>query len=149
VANRTKYTAKRKQIILDALAGGVSFGGAAARAGVTKMTLFNWRRTKPGFGHACENAYALGTARIVDAAWKRAFAAHHDGLLIFLLKSRDPERFGRKMLEARVTGDQSNPITIEHQMAPGEVQPGVRLVIVGDGDDMDTVSGTEAEAAAD
>jgi hypothetical protein len=126
---RTIRTAKNKALVLAAIGSGMSMGGAAARAGISRRALFEWKAADPEFRREVDDAYELGTDRIVDHALQRALLPDHDGLLIFLLKCRDPERFNRKMLEARIVGDPNNPIAIAHQV---QVQPGVRLVILPD-----------------
>jgi hypothetical protein len=70
----------------------------------------SWRadRSKPGSATPPgEAAYAAGTDVFEAEARKRAFA-ESDALLIFLLKTRDPQRFNQKQVVA-VGGDENAP----------------------------------------
>src|SRR5208283_3439017 len=80
VANRTKRTPKKRQVILEAIASGQTVAEAARAAGTD-----------------CYEAEA-----------RRSAFTESDALLIFLLKSRDPQRFARKL--AAVGGDVDNPL---------------------------------------
>jgi hypothetical protein len=60
---------------------------------------------------------------------KRALLPEHDGLLIFMLKQRDPARFNRKMIEMQVIGNANNPVAVAHSISD---QPRARVVILPD-----------------
>jgi hypothetical protein len=139
MANRTKCTPIKKKLILEGMVSGLSLTAAAARADVARRTVYDWRDADADFARDLADAFALGTDRLADLALRRALQPGnvHDAMLIFILKSRDPERFNRKMLPPRIVGDPNNPVTVQQQFA-GQAQPGVKLVIVPGDDTGDT-----------
>jgi hypothetical protein len=133
---RSNRSAVKRAKLLEVVASGATLTAAARAAGMSWRSVYDWRAADPEFKRDLDDAYETATDKLNDHAWKRAFQSNNDALLIFLLKARDPARFNRKMLEARVVGDQNNPVTVEHQAAgQSEVQPGVRLVIMPRDDD--------------
>jgi hypothetical protein len=151
---RTIRTAKKRALVLAAITRGLNHGEAARAAGIGRRSLFEWKAADPEFAAAVDDAYATVTDKLADYAMQRALSSdgiNHDTLLIFMLKARDPARFNRKQVEARVAGDQSNPITVEHRNTP---PPNVRLVIVPSDCDEDSlvaaaIGGDQDDAAAD
>lgn len=99
---RTIRTPQNKAKILDAMTKGHSMTKAAKIAGVGRNALHEWKRDDEEFRHEVQAAFAAGTDTLADEARKRAFAGS-DALLIFLLKSRDPATYNRRMLEGVVT----------------------------------------------
>ncbi len=97
--------------MLAAIADGLTVTEAAARAGISRRSVFDWREADPEFAKDFEAAYAAGTDTLEAEARRRGFAGS-DVLLIFLLKQRDPRRFNQKMLT--VVGDPANPIAVDH-----------------------------------
>ena len=89
VAERT-YKARKK--FLDALAKGYSVSRAAAEADRTVKMLKSWRDDDPNFKADWEEAVEAGTDRLEDRARDRAYR-DSDGLLMFLLKGRRPEKY--------------------------------------------------------
>jgi hypothetical protein len=96
---RTKRTDKRRTRLLAAIAAGKSVTAAADAAGICRRSVYDWRDSDPAFARDMDAAYQAGTDRLYDAAMERALLPDHDGLLIYLLKQRDPWRFGQKMVE--------------------------------------------------
>src|SRR5271166_3122085 len=116
VANRTKRTPKKRQVILEAIASGQTVAEAARAAGMARNTIAEWRAADPDFARAFEDSYAAGTDCYEAEARRRAFT-ESDALLIFLLKSRDPQRFARKL--AAVGGDVDNQLVVHSTDAIG------------------------------
>jgi hypothetical protein len=120
----------------------MNHASAARAAGFSRRALFEWKAADPEFAREIEDVFEVATDMLADHAMKRALSSdghNHDGLLIFLLRMRDPERFNKKMIEARVTGDPNNPVTLQHQHQhenQGE-PPRARLIIVPNNDDDD------------
>jgi hypothetical protein len=153
---RTIRTAKKRHLILDAIAGGLSVTAAARQAGISRRAVYDWRAADAGFAEDFETAFERGSDRLADHALQRVFSSMdpaHDALLIYLMKQRDPQRFNRKMVDARIVGDPNNSVTVQHQAGvvdPGQVQPGVRLIILpGDGDRADRGDSEDPREAAD
>lgn len=110
MANRTKRTAKRVDAILDALRAGDAIGTACARAGIGRTTLHEWRHGDPELDAAVEDAIEYGTDVLEDVARDRAVRGS-DTLLIFLLKSRRPDKY-RERTEQRIVGDDEHPVGV-------------------------------------
>jgi hypothetical protein len=96
---RTVRTAKNRAALLRTISEGFSVTTAAARVGMSRAAVYDWRAADPTLARDIEAAFHEGTDRLVDAATLRALMPEHDGLLIFLLKQRDPLRFNRRMVE--------------------------------------------------
>jgi hypothetical protein len=129
---RSIRTPKRRAAILDAMAHGLTMGEAAAIAGVNRCSIWEWRRDDPEFHADFEAAYEAGTDRFERVARERAFT-ESDALLIFLLKSRDPQRFNRRMLA--IGGDESAPpigVDHTHHMGRPMIPEPVRQIIMPD-----------------
>jgi hypothetical protein len=112
----TQIAPQRKgRLLLEAVSSGLSVTNAAKRAGMSRRSVFDWKAADPQFARELENAYEEGTDRLYDAALQRALlpGAEHDGLLIFLLRMRDPARFNRKMVDVQVSSGDT-PITVNH-----------------------------------
>jgi hypothetical protein len=125
---RTIRTPKKRRLMLEAVASGLSVTSAARRAGFSRRSVYDWKDADPTFAAELENAYEEATDRIADAAMQRALLPEHDALLIFMLKQRDPKRFNQKMVEVHVSGDPSNPVKVDHQHTLGRG----RLLILPD-----------------
>ena len=93
----------RQEKFLKAFARVGIIKDACRAAGVDRSTIWRWREGDPAFA----DAYLLAAQEAVDvlerAAWRRAVdgvkqpdgtVRHSDHLLTFLLKARDPVRFG-------------------------------------------------------
>jgi len=119
---------------------------AAQAAGVDRSTVWRWREGDPAFAEA----YAAAAQEAVDvlerAAWGRAVQGvrqpdgsvkHSDALLTFLLKARDPARFGdlqRVQVRSQVAVDAQLRVAAEEgteQLSPEEIQRLSRFVLTG------------------
>jgi hypothetical protein len=103
---RTIRTAKRRDIVLDAIAEGLTVGEAARRAGISRRAVFEWKAADPEFARDYEVAFEAGTDSYEAEARRRGFNGS-DALLIFMLKCRDPQRFNRRMIA--IGGDPDAP----------------------------------------
>lgn len=99
---------RKKQAFLDAMATGDTVTHAAKKAGVCRTMPYDWRKD-PDFEAEYQKAWQAGTDLLEAEAQRRAqgweetrigkdgkeykVQKHSDTLLIFLLKSRDRERF--------------------------------------------------------
>jgi hypothetical protein len=124
MANRSKRTPRKRQIVLDAIAAGLTIEEAAHNAGIGRMTLYEWRAEDDSFRQDFEAAYRAGTDVFEAEARRRAFA-ESDVLLIFLLKCRDPARFNQKQIVAVGGDENAPPIGIAAQTQP----PGVQIYL--------------------
>jgi len=115
------FTPKSAAAFLDALSETASVTLAAAAAGVSRQTVYNWRKEHTDFAVAWLEALKLGTAALEDEAVRRAHEGvdepvfykgaivgqvkkYSDTLLIFLLKAHEPEKY-REKSEINHTGD--------------------------------------------
>jgi hypothetical protein len=140
---RTNRTPEKRARVLEAIRSGMNHASAARAAGMSRRSLFEWKAADPEFAREVDDVYEVATDLLADHAMKRALSSdghNHDALLIFLLRMRDPERFNRKMVDAKIVGDPNHPVVAVH---PDQVQPGVRLVILPRDSDRD-----QLEAAA-
>ena len=88
----------------------MSATGAAARAGISRRTVYDWREGDAEFARAWDTAVDAGTDRLEDEALRRAAKGtlrpvyqggkrvgtvreYSDTLLIFSLKGRRPEKY--------------------------------------------------------
>lgn len=90
----TKDTPRRRTLILDALARGVSRQAAAAVAGIHRDTLKEWESKDPAFSEACtraadvaEDAYVKIIAKAAAIDWRAA---------AWMLERRMNDRYGAK-----------------------------------------------------
>ncbi len=100
-----------KADFLDHIAAGQSVRSAATTVGVKPSTPYTWRKQDKRFAAAWEAAEEAGTDIIEEEAFRRAvkgvekpvyrggevvghIADYSDAMLMFLLKSRRPERYG-------------------------------------------------------
>jgi len=122
VANKTKRSAKRVKIILDALRDGSRVEDAAAAAGVGRTTLHDWRRDDEDLEKEVQAAMKEGCEALEDEALRRAVHGtkkpvgfhlgehggtfvdeYSDTLLMFILKARNPEKY-RENVKLEHTG---------------------------------------------
>ena len=139
-------TPERKSAFLASLSAGSTAADAASEAGICRQSAYEWRAADADFRAEWNLAYAAGADALEAAAQRRAvqgverpvlyqgrpvFAAdgtpllireYSDTLLIFLLKSRSPERYCdrartakllRKWEKADAAGDKSADINPE------------------------------------
>lgn len=110
-----------KAEFLDHIAVGKSVRAAAAAIGVKPHLPYSWRKLDEGFSAAWSAAEEAGTDIIEEEAFRRAVtgvekpvyrggeivghvADYSDAMLMFLLKSRRPERYGAT---AKTTGSKT------------------------------------------
>ena len=135
-----KLTSDVQKRITDALAIGCTYKLAAQYGGVTYETLNQWRKTKPEFSQAIENAEARAVvgwlARIEQAAnageWQAA---------AWKLERRYPQDYGRRQLE--VTGRDGGPIQEERITRIVVEQAPPRRLLTSDDDDVVDAEVTE------
>ena len=85
-------TVKQRTVFLAALQQGYSVTFARKKAGLERAALTAWRAQDDGFAKAWDVAVEEGTDLLEDLARERV-ATGGDSLLMFLLKSRRPEKY--------------------------------------------------------
>ena len=123
---------KARTVVLDQLAHGRTLEEAAQAAGVSRRTIFNWRRDDDEFSLQVADAVEAGTDVFRAELRRRALEGwdepvfhqgevvghvrrHSDTLLIFELKRRDPTYRDNQRIE--VTGPGGGPVEIEDRSA--------------------------------
>jgi hypothetical protein len=141
---RSNRIAGKRAILLEAIAAGMTVAEAAARAGMSWRSVYDWRAADPAFAADYERAYDAGTDIYEQEARRRAFEGS-DLLLMFLMKQRDAQRFNKRMVELKLTGDPNAPIGI---VATGGamIYPRPELEPEGSGRPMHAVPMIEAAA---
>ena len=124
-------TARKKALILAAVAKGWTVAEAAKCANISRRTLFQWKSEDPEFEAAFRHAYDTGSDCFEREARRRAFK-ESDILLMFLMKQRDPKRFNTKQVMLAVGGS----VDVEHagdvtMRVEGANEPG-RIFILPD-----------------
>ena len=118
--------ASKQAAFIEALATGAMIKDAAATAGVPESTAYAWRKADAAFAEAWADAYLVGTGALEAEAQRRAVKGtrkpvfhmgkvvgytreYSDTLLIFLMKSRDPQRFDDRVrfaaIERKIAAD--------------------------------------------
>jgi len=87
-----KRTSKRRAAFLQALELGYSATFARKKAGLERAELMAWRADEQDFDEDWDEALEDGTDMLEDLARERV-ATGGDSLLMFLLKSRRPEKY--------------------------------------------------------
>ena len=125
----TPCTAKKKAEFLDLLAETGNVSGAALACHLPRRTLYYCRATDPAFAAAWEESLEIGLDALEDEAIRRAAEGvdepifqgglccgsvrkYSDLLMIFLLKSRRPSRYG-------AAAPRDAPPLITHSPEPG------------------------------
>ena len=116
----TKSEKSAKQTaFLEALASGAMVKDAAAAAGIPQSSVYDWRKADAAFAEQWADAYRQGTDALETEAQRRAVKGtkrpvyhlgkvvgytreYSDTLLIFLMKSRDPQRFDDRVRFAAI-----------------------------------------------
>lgn len=107
---RTIRTAKKRDALIAALAEGLSVRGACHVAGLGKTAFYSWVKDDPDLAAEIEAATDDGTDFLEDVARMRAIESS-DTLLIFLLKSRRPEKY-RETSRHEHTGANGGVLTV-------------------------------------
>jgi len=92
----TKFTAERRKKFLAKLSLAYTVRTASLAAGISFTTAYDIRRVDPVFAAEWDAAIREGTDFLEDIARKRA-AKQSDVLTMFLLKSRNRERFSDRI----------------------------------------------------
>ena len=103
----------KKDAFLDAVRSGSSIVEAAAAAHIPRSTLYRHRRVDEAFAAEWDEAFDDGADALEQEAQRRALDGS-DTLLIFLLKSRRPQRFAH-FERVQVTGADGGPVEVEHK----------------------------------
>lgn len=104
MANLSKFTPEKREVILESLASHPSLGRAARKARISRRTLWMWRRDDPSFAAECEEARSLGMEVLEDALITRGEKADTTAA-IFMLKGWKPERYQeKKAVDVNLTG---------------------------------------------
>jgi hypothetical protein len=85
-------TPQKEEEFLNELRGGNSVAAGCDAAGIGRRTAYDWRRDDPDFAQRWDEALEEGADRMEDAATNRALQMS-DTLLIFMLKSRRPDKY--------------------------------------------------------
>lgn len=105
MANRTKWTAKKRDEFLSIVADGHSITYAARLVGMSRSRVYAIREVDAEFAEALEQAVQEGSEALEDVALSRAIEGS-DTLLMFLLKGRMPEKYkDRVQQDTNVSGD--------------------------------------------
>ena len=91
----TNRTPEKGERLLAKLSQGYSITAACNAESIGRKTYYDWRKSDPAFAASADEAIEAGTDLLEDAARRRAVAPANssDTLLIFLLKSRRPEKY--------------------------------------------------------
>jgi len=106
-----KYTAERVDKITHLLRSGVTCKGAAMAAGVGECTFHKWKREKPTFAAAVEQAIGESEANLVQIALDGT--KRNPQLAIQLLERRFREWARHSSQEAKVTGEITTTVAPE------------------------------------
>lgn len=105
-----KYTPERIKAITDAVLQGVPYRHAAAIAGITETTFYEWMNKKPAFAEAIKEAEAKAVAGRI--ARIRLAEGDHWQAAAWWLERKYPQEFGRTVQENQITGKDGAPIAI-------------------------------------
>lgn len=120
IQNLTDLTPAQRQVV-QALAAGSSITSAAAAAGITRATIYNWRKSIPAFNSAIGQAsldYADSCRDHVHDL--RAKALH--GLSQFLDNPSTPPALRLKVIQM-ILGNSINPPSTDQTQPPIETPP--------------------------
>jgi len=143
---RHEWTSKKKAEFIEALAQGVTVVSAAEAVDMSRSGAYKLRENDPDFADAWAEAYAASTELLEAEAFQRAMGReevvgvdkdgqpvvvkkYSDILLMFLLKSRRPEKYRERM---DVNIDTTRRIIVDLLQVEKDEATG-RLVLV-DGD---------------
>jgi transposase len=97
-----KYTPERIKAITDAVLQGVPYRHAAAIAGITETTFYEWMNKKPAFAEAIKEAEAKAVAGRI--ARIRLAEGDHWQAAAWWLERKYPQEFGRTVQEQQHSG---------------------------------------------
>lgn len=149
MARPTKYSAKRRDAIVAAVAVGCTREQAALAAGIGERTLYEWLKDKPQLAQALEKAEAAGVlsrlARIQTAAKGGAWQAD-----AWWLERKFPEQWGRR---DKVQVEHSGQLSVEVSAARSVVLsalapfPAARLAVADALEQLDAAHSEEEGAS--
>ena len=96
MANTTKYTREKAEEALAVLQGKQGASVAAHAIGVSRETLYKWRKNNEWFRLEWDAIQEAITDELETSAIHRALSGESDTMLIFMLKSRRRETYGDK-----------------------------------------------------
>ncbi len=125
------FTAEKRAVFLERLTECGNVTQAARDAGISRVTVYEWRAAHEDFAADWDNALKLGLEGLEDEARRRAFYGvekpvyqggqkvgviqeFSDTLAIFLLKGGMPEKY-RERVSTEISGKGGGPI--EHAYA--------------------------------
>ena len=107
---QTIRTPEKAAKVLKQLSLGRSVAAACRAARISRNAYYDWRKDDPDFLARTDEAIEEGTDRLEDEANRRALRTS-DTMLIFLLKSRRPEKYRETQRHEHV-GDADQPLTV-------------------------------------
>ncbi len=111
VSVRAITTAEKKAAIIEALATGLSVGGACRKAGASRNSYYDWKNADPDFEAAIAEAFEDGCDSLEDAMHADAMEPGNFLARVSLLKARRPQAWR----------DNAKPVEINI------IQPGVEF----------------------
>lgn len=113
MAYKAKYSLAIAKVICEGLAKGLSRELAAARAGVTRKSIWEWTKSKPEFAEMVENSEAVAAAHWLDQI-ESAAAEGNWQAAAWKLERRYPDLYGRPgTLKHEVSGPNGGSIPVE------------------------------------
>lgn len=89
---RSNRTPEKREAFLTILSNGGTVKEAREAAGISRSSIYDWRKADEDFAAAWDHAYEEGTDELETEAVRRAKDGS-DTLMIFLLKARRPEKY--------------------------------------------------------
>lgn len=108
-ASKSTYTLEKANIAIDAIADRKTVAGAARAVGVSRKTLYNWKRANPAFADRWDDAQEGITDDIEATAIEKAIEDRDTALLIFLLKTRRRILYQESIAH---TGEDGGPLKV-------------------------------------
>lgn len=103
IASPNAFTPEKKAAFFEKLAETCHVGEAAEAAGISKVTIYQHRKTDPEFAAAYDEARTRGFESLEDVVTLRA-KEKSDLLAIFLLKGAMPDKY-RERRDVSVSGE--------------------------------------------
>src|SRR5215472_15343815 len=116
MANRSKYSRQLVERICECVAKGMPREVAAARAGITRMTLYRWEKDRPDLAEALMNAVEQAEALAIEHGLEQIETAAQNGdwqAAAWRLERRFPQYFAkREKLSHEVSAPDGSPIGV-------------------------------------
>lgn len=113
----TRFSDERRDTFIEGLRQGLSVTGAADKAGMSRMAMYQEREKNAEFGQRWADAIESGTDALEDAAHSRAMTVS-DTLAIFLLKARRPAKY-RERIDVNTLHQHEH----QHTLKVADLQP--------------------------